>query len=123
MFTGACLENLFYINFTFNALTGSFGVSGGILVALVLFFTGLFNLFFFSTNLLVTILFAELMFVGLFIGFVTLAVITGDSAGLGYGLYLLCSAAVDSAIGLVLTLNTYRLYKSVSFARLTVLRG
>lgn len=117
------LDNLFYINFTFNSFTQVFGVGGGILVALALFFTGLFNIFFFSTNLLVTIVFAELMFVGMFIGFVSLAVFTGDAAGLSYGLYLLCSAAVDSAFGLVLTLNTYRLHKSVSFTHLSTLRG
>lgn len=86
-------------------------------------FAGLLNLFILSTNLLVTLLFAELMFVGFFIAFATTAVQLGDSSGLGFSLYLLCSAAVDSAIGLILILNTFKLNKSVSFSRLVTLRG
>lgn len=115
--------NMFNINFIFNALTVDFGVGEGVYVALAFFFTGIFSLVFFSTNLLMSVLFAELIFVGGFIGFVSTAVMLGDPAGMNYGLYLLCAAAVDSAIGLVLTLNTYRLHQSVAFSKLTTLRG
>lgn len=111
-----------YSNFYLNLFTFSGSPALGIYLAVVVFFLGVVGFYWRVSSLLVALVFAELMFVSMFVGVVSTALFIGDSAGLLYSLYLLCTAAADSSIGLILTLNAFRLAHSVSFGHLSAMR-
>lgn len=85
--------------------------------------TGFIGLSFYSNNVLSAIIFGEFILVGLVFGFAAFGKMLGDSTGGMYALLILNVAAVESAIGMVLTLNAFRLRGSVVFNELTFLRG
>jgi NADH-quinone oxidoreductase subunit K len=88
----------------------------------LLFFIGLLGIAFNYKNFLVTMMAAELMYLGI----IFLFILTGyyyNSEGQLYGLLLLIIAASESAIGLGILIVLYRFGKSVDFIDYQELKG
>lgn len=71
-----------------------------------------------AENLLLVLIFGELMLVSVAFGFVAISKYFGDPSGQVFALFLLNSIAVESAVGLVLILNTFRVCGATNFNRL-----
>lgn len=86
----------------------------------LLIFLGI-GLFILKRNLLVAILALEVVFNGINLLFVTASHYLGDPKGKMIVLLTLAIAAGSFAIGLILVVNYYRLTKSLSMEKLTLL--
>jgi NADH:ubiquinone oxidoreductase subunit K len=86
----------------------------------LLIFLGI-GLFILKRNLLVAILALEVVFNGINLLFVTASHYFGDPKGKMIVLLTLAIAAGSFAIGLILVVNYYRLTKSLSMEKLTLL--
>lgn len=71
-----------------------------------------------ASNVLMVLIYGELMLVSLFLGFVIVAKYWAGADGHVYALFILNAAAVESAIGLALMLNLYRSNGLISFKSL-----
>lgn len=87
------------------------------------FIVGCTGLVWRASNLLLILIFGELMLVSIAFGFVLVSKFWVVSTGQVYALAILNSAAVESAIGLVLIINVYRTTGSVIVNFLKCLRG
>jgi len=87
-----------------------------------LFFIGLLGIAFNYKNFLITMMAAELMYLGI----IVLFILTGyyyNNEGQVYGLLLLMIAASESAIGLGILIVLYRFGKSIDFIDYQELKG
>ena len=73
-------------------------------------------------NLLILLIFIELMFFGLNIQLVFLATFTLQTIGYIYALINLLLAAIESVIALTLIILCYRVNNSITYESLTTLR-
>jgi len=100
-------------------------------IASILYFIGLFGLMGNHKNFLVTILFIEIMYVSIFLYFISVPFYLNSQLGQIYALVILIAAACESAIGLgililiyknneVITLNFYKQLKSILFFLLSI---
>lgn len=94
----------------------------GLVFGLVAVFVGLVSFAGVASNVLAVVVFAELAFAGVAVGIAATSVFLGSFGGISAVLCILCAAAVDSAIGLMLVLNVYRFKGSVSLKALSQLR-
>lgn len=92
--------------FNLNLTPFSFITYAGL--SFLFFIFGIFGLAHRVDNLLMVLLFGELVFVGLFFSFIVVSKGLGSFVCQVYGLFILNAAAVESAVGLVLILNSYR---------------
>jgi NADH-quinone oxidoreductase subunit K len=81
----------------------------------LLFWIGLLGMIFNNKNYLMTMFCIELMYLGITICFIIIAIYTGDPKGQIYALLLLVLAAAESAIGLGILIVLYRFGKSIDF--------
>ena len=89
----------------------------------VLYFIGLFGIVFNRKNFLVTMMCAELMYLGVISSFAFYGILANDSAAQVYSLILLILAACESAIGLGLLIALHRFGHAVDFASYEQLGG
>lgn len=106
--------NVFSYHLSFTAMT---------VVALIVFVVGLLGLTARASNLMMVLLFGELMFVGVLLAFMVFSRYLGDSAGQLYSMLILGAIAVESAVGMVLVLTSFQVRGSIDFSKLKCLRG
>lgn len=106
--------NVFSYHLSFNAM---------MLVAVIVFVVGLLGLTARASNLMMVLLFGELMFVGILLAFMVFSRYLGDSSGQLYSMLILGAIAVESAVGMVLVLTTFQVKGSIDFSTLKCLRG
>jgi len=90
---------------------------------LLLFSVGCIGLGFRATNLLALVVFGELLLVSGMLGFAALSRYYGDPSGQLFALLILNAIAVESSIGLVLILNTFKVAGVIYCQNLNALRG
>lgn len=121
--------NLFEINsFIFSFTSWSlFNLMWNLEYLLVLsnfiFLFGIFGIILNRRNFLVSMLFIEVMYTGIFMYFIVASLFLNLPAGQVYALVILVSAACESAIGLGILLILFRYDNSINFEDFTELRG
>ncbi len=111
-------NDFLFNSFSFNPVFGA-----TFPIVLMGFVAGCIGLIWRSTNVLMVLIYGELILVSLFLGFVIVAKYWTGPDGYIYALFILNAAAVESAIGLALMLNLYRSNGLISFSSLRQLRG
>jgi NADH-quinone oxidoreductase subunit K len=84
---------------------------------------GFFGFCFTGKNLLILLLFIELIILGINSLFVLISVYCNDYTSQLYAIFLLNIAAAESSIGLALVLLYYRSMKSISVDFINLLKG
>lgn len=107
-----CREEIYLIDYSHN-LTQH--LSSWCALAFFLFFVGLIGMMCNYRSFLVTMMSAEVMYVGVTMSFVLYGVAMKDSEALIYALIILIFAACESAVGLGLLIVLYRFGFSVTF--------
>jgi len=92
-------------------------------IGLLIYFIGLIGFIFNQKNLIVTMMSAEVMYLGLIFLFITTSLLLNDPKGQIYGLIILILAAAESALGLGLLIVLHRFSDSINFAYFQQLRG
>ena len=92
-------------------------------LALLAFFCGFIGISYRASNVLLVVVFNELMLVSLVFGFYVLSRFYGNFSGLVYPLFILNAAAAESATALAIILTLFQTTKSVNFSDIRNLRG
>lgn len=88
-----------------------------------LYFSGLFNcMYSIKKNLLSFLIAAEVMFLGLDLGFIGVSVINNHPLGIIYSLLILVLAVGESAVGLSLCVVGLKLDDNVAFSQFSKLK-
>lgn len=108
-----------------NYIYGYFSIQINFLfwLGILLFSIGLFGVIYSIERLIVFLMCVELMWLGVGICFLSMYLHFSDVYGLIFALVILSIAAAESAIGLALIVNYYRLNNSINLKYLTNLRG
>ena len=82
-----------------------------------LYFSGLFNcIYCYNKNLLTFLISAEIMFLGLDLGFVGICLLIANPLGVIYAVMLLAVTVGESAVGLSLCIVSLKLEKNITFS-------
>jgi len=93
------------------------------LVGFTLFIVGLFGIIYSLERVIIYLMCIELMWLGIGVLFLGTYIYFGDPFGLVFAISVLSIAAAETAIGLALLVNFYRVNKSISLRYLSNLRG
>ncbi len=96
----------------FNAFNSSF--SSYLLVSILLFFIGIFGLFFNRRSLVSVMISIEIMLLAAAMNFIVFSRILESSVGHVFVLFILAIAAVEAAIGLALLIANFKITGSIS---------
>lgn len=118
--THAVVSNELAILQTFSAVAQEHTV---LTFCFILYLIGLLGIVFNHKNFLVTMMCAELMYLGAISSFALYGTLMGDSTAQIYALILLILAACESAIGLGLLISLYRFGRAVDFESYQQLGG
>ena len=88
-----------------------------------LFLMGLFGIIYSLERLIIYLMCVELMWLGIGVCFLGTYIYYGNPVGLIFAIAVLSIAAAETAIGLALLVNFYRINKSISLRYLSNLRG
>ena len=109
--------------YTYNALGLNYAPNLFITTSFIVFIIGVSGIFF-NRKLIISILLAiELTLLGINLLILTYAACLDDNIGVLIGLYILCVAAAESAIGLALIIIWYRIRRSVNVQHISLLNG
>lgn len=108
-----------------NTMQGGFDISliNCLSLSTLIFFLGLFGVYYNRKNLLLVLVCLELLFLAGSLNFFFFAVFMKNPIGYVYGILIITVAAVESVIGLSLLVLLHRTVHAVSFSGLTSLRG
>ena len=93
------------------------------LLGISLFCVGLFGIIYSMERVIIFLMCVELMWLGVGVCFLGIYSYLSDPIGLVFALAILSIAAAETAIGLALLVNYYRVNKSISLRYLSNLRG
>jgi NADH-quinone oxidoreductase subunit K len=93
------------------------------ILGFVLFMVGLFSVIFIIERVIVFLMCIELMWLGVGLSFLGAFLFLKDSIVLVYTIVVLGIAASETALGLSILVNFYRINKSISLRNLNKLRG
>lgn len=108
---------------TFNLFSTTTMPSTFLSFAFLAFFCGFVGLSWRASNVLLVVVFNELMLVSLVFGFYVLSRFYGNFGGTVYPLFILNAAAAETATALAIILTLFQTTKSVSFFDIKNLRG
>jgi len=89
----------------------------------ILFILGLVGIIWNKRHLLVMILCIELMFFSIGLNFIFISIYTYNAIGQILALFVITTAAAETAVGLSLLIISYRLSNKISYDNLISLRG
>lgn len=101
----------------------SLNVNFVLILAFFLFFLGLFGTLFKINHLIIFFMSIELMWLGISLCFLSSYILFLTPVNLIFAIAILAIAAAETAIGLSLLVNFYRINKSISLRYLSNLRG
>lgn len=104
-------------------LSSNISISVFLVITLLGFFTGFVGLVWKASNLLLAVVFGELMLVSLVFGFFIVSKFYGVFEGYTYPLFILNAAAAESATSLVVILNLFQTRSTIDFNNICHLRG
>lgn len=88
-----------------------------------IFFFGIFGIIFNQRNFLLSMLFIEVMYTGVFLYFIIGSFYLNSPIGQVYALTILVAAACESAIGLGILLVLFKFDNTINFNEFNELRG
>jgi len=91
--------------------------------SLILFTLGLVGITWNKRNLLIMLLCIELMFFSISLNFIFFSIYTYNDLGQILALFIVTTAAAETAVGLSLLIISYRLSNKISYDTLITLRG
>jgi NADH-quinone oxidoreductase subunit K len=113
----------FFINFDyffFNLYTNALQL---LVITNIIYFLGIFGILYNKRNFLLTMLFIEVMYIGIFVYILTSSLLLNLPIGQIYALSLLIIAACESAIGLGILLILFKNDNTIKLENFTELRG
>jgi NADH-quinone oxidoreductase subunit K len=94
-----------------------------LILSTIIYFLGIFGIVLNRRNFLITMLFIEVMYVGIFLFLIGSAMYLNTPLGQIYALMILVTAACESAVGLGILLVLFKNDNSIEFLQFTELRG
>lgn len=99
------------------------GIEHYLIVAAILFVTGIFGIFFNRKNVIVMLMSIELMLLAVNINLVSFSVALGDMVGQVFTMFVLTVAAAEAAIGLAILVCFFRNRASIAVDDVNQMRG
>ncbi|HTK85979.1 MAG TPA: NADH-quinone oxidoreductase subunit NuoK [Patescibacteria group bacterium] len=99
------------------------GLTHYLVLAAILFTTGIFGIFLNRKNVIVILMSVELMLLAVNINFVAFSVFRGDLVGQIFSLFVLTVAAAEAAIGLAILVVFFRNRGSIAVEDISTLKG
>lgn len=99
------------------------GIEHYLIVAAILFVTGIFGIFFNRKNVIVMLMSIELMLLAVNINLVSFSVTLGDMVGQVFTMFVLTVAAAEAAIGLAILVCFFRNRASIAVDDVNQMRG
>jgi len=99
------------------------GLTHYLVLAAILFTTGIFGIFLNRKNVIVILMSIELMLLAVNINFVAFSVFRGDLVGQIFSLFVLTVAAAEAAIGLAILVVFFRNRGSIAVEDISTLKG
>lgn len=94
-----------------------------LIISSFIYFFGLYGIVMNAKNFLITMLFIEVMYVGIFLYFNISALFLNSPVGQLYSLLILITAACESAVGLGILLLLFKNDFTINISSFTELRG
>jgi NADH-quinone oxidoreductase subunit K len=115
----------FFFFFDFGSFFFSFYnlLTQFLIISSIIYFFGICGIIFNRRNFLITMLFIEVMYVGIFLYFITSSMYLNSPVGQLYALVILITAACESAVGLGILLVLFKNDYSINFKNFTELKG
>ena len=104
-------------------LYGSIGISHYVMLATLLFVTGVAGIFLNRKNIITILMSVELMLLAVNINFVAFSVQLGDLKGQIFTMFVLTVAAAEAAIGLAILVVYFRNRATIDVDDISSLRG
>lgn len=102
---------------------GSVGIIHYLVVAAILFTTGVCGIFMNRKNIITILMSIELMLLAVNINMVAFSMARGDVAGQIFSIFILTVAAAEAAIGLAILVIFFRQRGSIAVDDVSVMRG
>jgi NADH-quinone oxidoreductase subunit K len=106
-----------------HALYGSIGIGHYVMLAALLFVTGIAGIFLNRKNIITILMSIELMLLAVNINFVAFSVKLGDLGGQVFTIFVLTVAAAEAAIGLAILVVYYRNRGTIDVEDISSLKG
>ena len=106
-----------------QALYGSIGIGHYVMLAALLFVTGIAGIFLNRKNIITILMSIELMLLAVNINFVAFSVKLGDLGGQVFSIFVLTVAAAEAAIGLAILVVYYRNRSTIEVEDISSLKG
>jgi NADH-quinone oxidoreductase subunit K len=106
-----------------HALYGSIGIGHYVMLAALLFVTGIAGIFLNRKNIITILMSIELMLLAVNINFVAFSVKLGDLGGQIFTIFVLTVAAAEAAIGLAILVVYYRNRATIDVEDISSLKG
>jgi NADH-quinone oxidoreductase subunit K len=97
--------------------------SNFLIIAILLFFVGLYGIVLNRKNIITMLMSIELMLLAVNFNFIIFSVFLDDVVGQIFALFVLTTAAAESAIGLAILVIYYRIRGTVSIEFINLLKG
>ena len=94
-----------------------------LVLAAILFTTGVFGIFLNRKNIIIIMMSIELILLAVNINFVAFSAYLGDLAGQVFGMFILTVAAAEAAIGLAIVVVFFRNRGSIEVVDVNLMRG
>jgi len=114
---------LFYFEYTFLFDLFDVFVSRLFFISIFFYIFGLLGIVFSRKNFLIAMLFIEIAYVGLFVGYIAVSLHLNNPLGQLYALLLLIIVACESTIGLGILLILYKNETTLNLNKFCRLRG
>lgn len=98
-------------------------ISDFLILSNIIYFIGILGIILNRRNFLITMLFVEVMYVGIFLYLTGTSVVLNNPEGQLYSIMVLITAACESAVGLSILLILFRQDQSIRLKDFTYLRG
>jgi NADH-quinone oxidoreductase subunit K len=99
------------------------GLSHFLILAAMLFVTGIFGIFLNRKNVIVILMSIELMLLAVNINLVAFSAFSGDLVGQVFTLFVLTVAAAEAAIGLAILVCFFRVRRTIAVEDIDALKG
>lgn len=99
------------------------GLEHYLIVAMIIFVIGIFGMILNRRNLILFLLSIELILLSINLNFVAFSTYLQDVGGQVFALFVLASAAAETAIGLAIFVNFYMTCRTIVVDKVNILKG
>jgi len=123
LLTNKVLNLFYFFEYSFFFELFDFFITRLLFVSIFFYLFGLFGIIFSRKNFLISMLFIEIAYVGIFIGFIAASIHLNNPLGQLYALLLLIIVACESTIGLGILLILFKNETTLNLNKFCRLRG